>query len=251
MLPGHAFFDTAESASRERRPQALHVFLLASLLAHAAAIIGLPEFLPDYSPPGPSVIEVTILGARPLPVAPAESAPPPVPEPERAPVEPKPAPEPRAQPDRPPAIETAKPAGGPAPGPARPEQDVEIVGSFSVAPTRPLAPVTEAPAAATEAAGIKVTPPSFDAAYLSNPPPGYPPAARRAGEQGTVTLRVLVMRDGLPSRVEIEKSSGSPRLDAAARDAVWGWRFVPARHGTDPVEQWMQVPVRFRLEDAP
>jgi protein TonB len=29
---------------------------------------------------------------------------------------------------------------------------------------------------------------------------------------------------------------------------VWGWRFVPARHGTDPVESWVLVPVVFRLE---
>jgi protein TonB len=244
MSTGHAdFFETPDFLPRERRRR-LHAFLAASLLAHAAAIIAFPDFLEGYSVPGVSVMEVTLLAPKPLPVAP--------PQPEPAPVSkaepPEPQPAPRPLPQKQPAPQEARPAtGSPAPGLALPEQDVEVVGSFRVAPSRGIAPVTAVPDPATEIA--KVTPPSLDAAYLSNPPPGYPPAARRAGEQGTVTLRVLVMRSGLPSRVDIEKSSGSRLLDTAARDAVWGWRFVPARHGTDLVEQWMQVPVRFRLED--
>lgn len=260
MFPGTAdFLEGADPAPRVRKPQALHAFLLASLIAHLAVLAGLPDFLPVYPSPESNVLEVTLLAPRPLPVAPAEPGPaPPEPRLERKPepsVEQKPRPEalPEPPPDSRPA--PAKPAAKevskspPSQGPALPEQDVEVIGSFSVAPSRPLAPVTAAPDPAAEAAAIKVTPPSLDAAYLSNPPPRYPPAARRAGEQGTVVLRVLVLRTGLPSRVDIEKSSGSALLDAAARDAVWGWQFVPARHGGDPVEQWMQVPVRFRLED--
>ncbi|MBI2509585.1 MAG: energy transducer TonB, partial [Betaproteobacteria bacterium] len=92
--------------------------------------------------------------------------------------------------------------------------------------------------------------PSFSAAYLRNPPPRYPLAARRAGEQGTVTLRVLITREGLPARVELEKSSGSGHLDAAALEAVRSWRFEPARRGAEPVESWHLVPIVFRLEGA-
>jgi protein TonB len=195
-----------------------------------------------------SVLEVTLLAPSPLPVAPAEAAS--VTASKAGPRDPRPAP--RPQPDKRAAQPDARPAGGrAAPGLATPEQEAEVAGSLGAVPSRGSAPPTAASDRAAESASVKVTPPRLDAAYLSNPPPAYPPAARRAGEQGTVTLRVLVMRDGLPSRVEIEKSSGSRLLDAAARDAVWGWRFAPARHGTDPVEQWMQVPVRFRLEDAP
>ena len=93
-------------------------------------------------------------------------------------------------------------------------------------------------------------PPSFNAAYLSNLAPPYPVAARRAGEQGTVTLRVRVTREGLASRVAVEKSSGSPHLDAAALEAVKAWRFAPARQGADAVESWMLVPIVFRLEGS-
>ena len=95
-----------------------------------------------------------------------------------------------------------------------------------------------------------MTAPSFSAAYLSNPAPRYPDAARRSGEQGTVTLRVQVARDGAPSRVAVEKSSGSPHLDAAALEAVKAWRFTPARRGGEAVESWMLVPIVFRLEGA-
>ena len=86
------------------------------------------------------------------------------------------------------------------------------------------------------------------AAYLTSPAPSYPAASRRAGEQGTVMLRVRVGVDGSASRVTVEKSSGSPHLDAAALEAVKAWRFRPARRGADAVESWMLVPIVFRLE---
>lgn len=92
------------------------------------------------------------------------------------------------------------------------------------------------------------TPPVFNAAYLRNPPPQYPPAARRSGDEGTVLLKVLVTSDGTAARVELDRSSGSVLLDGAALDAVRIWRFVPARRGAQNVEDWVRVPVVFRLE---
>lgn len=91
-------------------------------------------------------------------------------------------------------------------------------------------------------------PPTFSAAYLRNPAPAYPVAARRSGEQGTVVLKVLVSPDGAPARVELDQTSGSKSLDSAALDAVKGWRFVPARRGVQNIEGWARVPVVFRLE---
>jgi len=93
-----------------------------------------------------------------------------------------------------------------------------------------------------------VTAPRFDAAYLANPAPPYPPLARRAGEQGRVLLRVLVTPDGLAEHVEVKAGSGSARLDEAARDAVRRWRFIPARRGADAVAAWVVVPIDFRLD---
>ena len=94
---------------------------------------------------------------------------------------------------------------------------------------------------------MKSNAPSFVAAYLSNPPPDYPSTSKRMREQGRVLLRVLVSREGRPLAVDIEKSSGYGRLDAAALDAVRRWKFVPARQGDEPVEAAVLVPLDFAL----
>ena len=87
----------------------------------------------------------------------------------------------------------------------------------------------------------------FDAAYLRNTPPAYPQASRRRGEHGQVVLRVRVTREGRADQIEIADSSGHPRLDRAAREAVAGWRFEPAYEGGMAVDSWVRVPVDFRL----
>ena len=68
------------------------------------------------------------------------------------------------------------------------------------------------------------------------------------GEQGRVFLRVLVAADGVAQQVELKTTSGSPRLDHAALDAVKRWRFVPARQGDQAVAAWVVVPISFSLE---
>ena len=96
--------------------------------------------------------------------------------------------------------------------------------------------------------GGEGTQPRFDADYLHNPRPVYPPMSRRMGEEGKVFLRVRVEADGRPSQVEIKTSSGSQRLDQAAADAVRRWRFVPAKRGAEAVSAWVIVPISFNLK---
>jgi protein TonB len=93
-----------------------------------------------------------------------------------------------------------------------------------------------------------VLPPQFDADYLQNPEPEYPVLSRRLGEEGRVLLRVLVMADGRPDRLELRQSSGHPRLDQVAMDTVRRWRFSPARKGAELLAAWVLVPLRFQLE---
>lgn len=112
------------------------------------------------------------------------------------------------------------------------------------APALPSPPAPAPPAPAPVAA---ITPPRFNAAYLNNPPPAYPPMARRMGEEGKVMLRVLVTPEGTAGEVRIQTSSGSSVFDDAALDAVRHWRFVPARQGDNSVAAWVQVPVVFKL----
>jgi protein TonB len=102
-------------------------------------------------------------------------------------------------------------------------------------------------ATTTQSSGDTVAPPQFGAAYLNNPKPQYPPFARRMGIQGTVMLKVLVSKEGFALKVQIATSSGSDLLDDAALLAVKSWRFVPARKGDQPVDEWVQVPIAFHL----
>lgn len=122
------------------------------------------------------------------------------------------------------------------------------------AETDPVAAVNEAPAAKeppqpAPAAPPSVTQPRFDAEYLSNPAPSYPSLSRRMGEEGKVVLRVHVEPSGRPAQIEIKTSSGSPRLDNAAQEAVWRWKFVPARRGDETVSAWVLVPITFNLKN--
>lgn len=109
---------------------------------------------------------------------------------------------------------------------------------IQAAPPPPLAPLAPMPVVAAR----------FDADYLHNPKPIYPPASRRLSEEGTVTLRVRVSAEGATLAVELRQSSGYPRLDEAALDAVRRWRFVPARQGAEAIESWVAVPIAFKLE---
>ncbi len=113
-----------------------------------------------------------------------------------------------------------------------------------VATAPPAPPAAPAPAAPAP----EVVPPSFNANYLENPPPAYPPLSRRMGEQGKVMLRVLVNPKGTADKVELRSSSGSARLDDAALDVVKRWRFVPAKQGDQPVPAWVLIPITFSLK---
>ncbi len=108
-------------------------------------------------------------------------------------------------------------------------------------PTTPVAP----------AAPVVLTPsvPRFDADYLNNPSPAYPPLSRRLREEGKVMLRVFVEASGAAGTVEIRTSSGFERLDKSAVTAVSRWKFVPAKQGTEAVGAWVVVPIIFSLKD--
>jgi protein TonB len=87
----------------------------------------------------------------------------------------------------------------------------------------------------------------YGAAYLQNPAPDYPILSRRRREQGTVQLQVWVTTGGRAEKVEVVKSSGFERLDAAALATVKQWRFIPARRGEVAVASSVFVPIVFAL----
>lgn len=112
-----------------------------------------------------------------------------------------------------------------------------MAGSAAVAP----------PSVRAEPMEPVFVPADASAAYLRNPPPVYPLAARRRGLQGVVVLTVEVDAEGRPGLVTVRKSAGHALLDGSAVAAVRGWRFVPATSGGRPVASTVEVPVRFKL----
>ncbi len=94
-----------------------------------------------------------------------------------------------------------------------------------------------------------MTPPRTDAAHLNNPAPQYPALSRRLGEQGRVMLDVYILPDGSVGEIKLNKSSGFPRLDNAALQAVKNWKYVPAKRGNKPIAFWYVQPVSFVLNN--
>jgi len=90
--------------------------------------------------------------------------------------------------------------------------------------------------------------PRTDASHLNNPKPVYPAASRRAGEQGRVLLSVYILPDGSVGEIKLKQSSGHPRLDQSALDAVRRWRYVPAKRGNEPIPYWYVQPIAFSLD---
>lgn len=226
-------------------------FLLASALAHLILLLALPAWRrAQATPDSPLQVE---LRAQPPKVEPPVVAPKPLPV--QAPPLPRERPQPAAAKSRPenvlpreaPPVEVPRAPILTAPAPS--DAPADVAAAPAAPEPRPV-PAAEPPRAPPAPAVVPapVTPPRSDAAYLSNPKPLYPLAARRRGDQGTVLVRVMVTADGLAARASLEKSSGHPALDEAALSAVKSWRFVPAQQGGRAVEAPYTVPVVFKLD---
>lgn len=118
-----------------------------------------------------------------------------------------------------------------------------VVDEPIVAPAENPMPASETALAATSAQ----TAPSQDLKTTTRIEPTYPPISRRMNEEGQVRLKVLVDEKGRPKDVQIAQSSGFPRLDEAAKQAVTRWKFAAATNGSTPIQAWTQVAVTFKL----
>lgn len=139
------------------------------------------------------------------------------------------------------------------PHPVTPEQGAghEETPAVAAQPqaSAPLPTVTAPMTAAVHGDAAPIEPPRYQAAYLSNPAPAYPLAARRRGQEGRVIVAAEVAADGSCLRAHIRISSGHDILDQAALQAVMRWRFVPARRGSQNVAGWVEIPLTFQLQN--
>lgn len=121
----------------------------------------------------------------------------------------------------------------------------------TVAKSAPIAPITgsvqapvtasASPAQSTENIG------DISARMISATAPSYPLESRRAREQGTVVLSVVLGTDGRVATLSITRSSGFGRLDRAALNAVRRWRWAPLIRNGSPASVQGLVTIPFVL----
>lgn len=203
---------------------ALYGVAAAAAIAAHGAVIALVWHAPAVPRVAPAVLVRLIERPAPAPVA---AVPPPL-------VEVKP------QPPAPAVRPAPRPVAKPKPAPPQP------------APARASQPQPSAPApvaAATPRPVAVAPPPEPDLAVqcAHRPPPDYPAAARRLGQEGVVELRVELSATGAVTELAVARSSGSSGLDRAALAAVRGWRCAPARIGGVAAPSTARQRIRFSL----
>jgi protein TonB len=165
-----------------------------------------------------------------------------------------PAPQPHPQPAEPKTVPVVqKPVPKPTPKPVVKREPSPKAISEPTPPTPPQPPVEAAPPAPpAPPAPAAPAPPAAPkivsgVAYINAPRPVYPPLDARMGNEGTVTLRVLINDKGRAEKIDIRKSSGSPRMDEAARDAVMRATFKPYIEDGKAIPVYAIIPINFTL----
>jgi len=180
------------------------------------------------------------------PSTPPQAPAPRPPEPQKTSAVPKPVPVTRPAAEPSPAV--APPTEALASNPAAAESPAVAVPSAAAVAAPSSAPALAASAGPVAPAAPRIELPSANADYLNNPRPAYPPLSKRLGEQGKVTVRVLIEADGTASKAEIRTSSGYERLDQTALQTVLRWRYVPGKRNGVAEAMWFNVPINFVLE---
>ena len=94
------------------------------------------------------------------------------------------------------------------------------------------------------------TPVATPLVVLKQVQPEFPAPALDRGESGTAVVRGWVDENGQTVHVEIQQSSGSPRLDYAALKAARRTQFMPATRAGKPVKASFRRSYTFRSPPA-
>ncbi len=213
------------------------------LAAHAIMLAA--AWLHRNAPP-PKEIEVQSITAQLIPPAPA--AQPVAVQSAAQPAPPKPVPREKPKVEPKPVQKAVKPtpqpvAQSPSPTPAPAAAD----------PTpAPAAPAPAAPAAAPGPARetMQVSAPKNVSALSCNfVKPTYPSMSRRRGETGTAYVHFIIGVTGKIESVQLQKSSGYPRLDEAALDATRASTCPPYIENGQAIRAAHTLPFNFTLDD--
>jgi len=100
-----------------------------------------------------------------------------------------------------------------------------------------------------EVAGFSPKEVDVKAEITAKPEPGYTREARRAGVQGLVTLKVLLLANGKIDRVRVVRRVPLGLTENAIR-AACEIKFKPAMKAGKEVSQWITVQYAFRLANS-
>ena len=142
-----------------------------------------------------------------------------------------------------------RPAAEPITAPATTEQPAVVEEGAATSPAAAADKAAKKPVAKPRAEPKPVAKITRDPTPLaSNEAPKYPPQALRSGVEGSVSVRVEVDADGVPTDVKVVERSGerSRDLDRAVTDTVRKWRFEPAMKEGKAVAGAVVVPVEFK-----
>ena len=79
--------------------------------------------------------------------------------------------------------------------------------------------------------------------------PVYPRESREKGEEGRVVISLTIRADGMAADIKVVESSGYPRLDQAALEAVRNSTFIPATRFGLPIDSTKKIAFTFRLKE--
>ena len=97
-----------------------------------------------------------------------------------------------------------------------------------------------------QVAGYSAKEVDVKAEVTAKPDPVYTREARRAGVEGVVVLKVLLLGDGKLDRVRVARRLPYGLTENAIR-AACEIKFTPAMKGGQPVSQWVTIQYAFRL----
>lgn len=100
-----------------------------------------------------------------------------------------------------------------------------------------------------EVAGFTPKEVDVKAEILTRPEPGYTREARRAGMQGNVVLKVLLLPNGKIDRVRVVRRVPYGLTENAIR-AACEIKFKPAMKAGKEVSQWVTLEYAFRLANS-
>lgn len=128
------------------------------------------------------------------------------------------------------------------------QDEVVLLGPTTIDPLSP---------GPSDGAGTKAADPPLPVPVLVDPrvdprfadalQPPYPPAKQRLGEEGRVSVKVLVGTDGRVKAVTLLSATDDAFFAATERQALRYWRFRPATRDGVPVEGWRTMTVRFEI----